>query len=189
MPCADWISDLSSAVTRTGIYELRYSPSGLADRFQSPERDPFVFALADHPTRMTFVKVENVGLIRTGDPVARVIARQSGPAVDVFPRVFQVPAVGPGDIALELTAIRYCGAVTRDMLSDAEDRAREEQERIRTLDEPSNPIARFLEDLRGALGVAGVAAAVLLFVILWPRIRDLGETVLEGMTRAGSRSA
>lgn len=179
--CNEWVPAPEHGVGSGAIYELKYQGRGFAGAALSPERDPFRFVLANR-SDVTLLEVRNVGLVRFGDPIARVIARRSGPALQALPDVLQVPATGPGDVVLDLSEIRLCGYADLAQQERAEDEERETREAIERMDE-LGPVAGLLERIEDVGQGTALVAGVVLLALLWPFLEDVGRAILEGGTR------
>lgn len=146
---------------RGAVHELEYRATGAATGFPFavpvPEEAPLFFLLQNRPgMAVRRVKIEPLSI-----PVrakVQVVALEGGPADRVWQGTIQPPALGRGDVVMNLHRFRYCGTVTEEELagtvSDAENRV----ERIESGEEGG-----LTDTIRSALGTVrtvGVLAAV-----------------------------
>jgi hypothetical protein len=177
--CFDWVPAEDHGVQEGALYELRYSPRGIVT-WRDVETAPFEFVLISRP-EVTLLDVRNTGLFAFGDPVARVLPNSSGPAHQVLPTTLQVPAVGMGDVVLDLEELRLCPAPEIDPI-EVEAEQDERRREIEDMDRPSNPFAGFLDRFQDVSQGAALIAGLVLLAILWPLLRDLWRGIVRGGT-------
>lgn len=165
-----WTSDWRSVgLFRGGVWQLEYTvrTEGFNPlRTAIPEEDPLFFVL-DQRSGIRAVSVSTRPL-SPGTVRARVIALGDRSASTALPGSLQVPAVGTGDLVLELRRVRFCGTVTDDRLEGEVQEADERVERIES-GEGGGIIEDFrdlLEDIRTGSRVVLVVAAVLVVLVL-----------------------